>query len=214
MKAIRTLLFGLGISVFAAACTGNKSQGKQDSSAKSDFEIKQGKPLSAKDWTFYDVEQQSLCIPATWVPVKQHQFLFLVDLNKISHGGYLIVLKRPKTEKFNAHIGLKEAYEALKKDSTGIMTGDNVLQMYYQDKQTYSGEIHTAGTNMSYTNYITVFDKDGEVFEIAMKIDDGKAAQYKDIYKNIVFNFYSNGKLVFTAADKISKVEKVNLDDL
>jgi hypothetical protein len=212
MKTIRNIIIGLCISALAA-CGGHTPQSQQDTS-KSDFEIKQGKPLSPNDWRFYDVGQQSVCIPVSWTPANQHQYLFYVDLGKISPGAYFIVAKRTQTDKFNAHIGLKGAYQALQKDTAGIMTGDNILKMDYQDKQVYSGDIKTSGAHMSYTNYITVFEKYNEVFEIALKIDDSKAAAYQDIYKNIVFNFYSRDKLIFNATDKIIKTEKVDLDGL
>lgn len=212
MKTIRNIVIGLCISAIAG-CTGHSSQPQEDT-VKSDYEIKQGKPLSPNDWRFYNVAQQTVCIPVSWTPANQHQYLFYVDLGKISPGAYFIVAKRNQTDKFNAHIGLKEAYHTLEKDTTGTFTGDNMVKMDYQDKQVYSGDIKTSGANMSYTNYITIFEKYNEVFEIALKIDDGKAAAYQQIYKNIVFNFYSQNKLIFNATDKIIKSEKVDLDAL
>jgi len=213
MKPIKYLLFHLCICGIIS-CTTTTRHIEHDTSIV-DIKIKQGKPLPPKEWHVYNVEEEKICIPETWGYVNQNSFFFVSDISKLSPGSYFGVIKR-KIEPANLTMTnyLKDLYSALKKDTTGKLQRYTVLKMTYQDKNVYTCEFHTTIGNEPYVNYSTIFEKNGSIFDLALRIQESKSKPFLKTYQNIVYNFYSKGQLVFSVNDKVTGVEEVNIETL
>lgn len=213
MKILKGLILGLCIGALAA-CMGNGTKNQQDSAA-ANIEIKQGDPLAPANWQCYDIQTEKICIPKTWSVVKQDQFFLLSDLNWVSPGAYFVVLKNSKKlNNYDVNGYLKKVYTELKTDTARKLLDYTIVKINYQDKQMVSGQIYTSIKNERYVTFTTIFEKDDDLFEVALKIKVAKAPEVLDNYKAIIFNFYRNGKPLFTANDKIKNVQKLDLAKL
>jgi hypothetical protein len=214
MKIFKGLIIGLIVCTIAA-CTGNNTTDKQPDSVAVNVEVKQGDPLAPANWQCYDIETEKICIPKTWGIVQQNQFFLLSDLSKISPGAYFVVLKNnKKLNNYDVNGYLKKVYTELKTDTARKLLDYTVVRINYEDKQMVSGQYFTSIKNERYITFSTIFEKGNDLYEVALKIREAKAKEVQDNYKAIVFNFYSKGKPMFTAADKIKRVTKVDLAKL
>jgi hypothetical protein len=109
---------------------------------------------------------------------------------------------------------LKETYLQLKNDSIEVFTGYTVKKLVFDDKVTFYGEYYTSIKRKSYLTYSTVFEKDNDLFEIALKVDSAKSSEYKESYKNILFNFYHKKEAVFSAGDELKEIQVIDIAKL
>jgi len=210
----------LGCCIAAiAACKSKPTQSNQTQAQApaggATVEIQQGAPLNPADWQCYNVQTEKVCVPKTWHVVDQNQFLLLADLNTLSKGAYFVVLKNNKTMTgYTVNSYLKKAYTDLKNDKDRSLAGYDAIRTSYPDKQMVSAQYHIVSASGLFLTYSTVFEKDNDVYEIALKIRQSDAKLVADRYKEIIFNFYSKGKQMFTAQDQITAIEKIDLSKL
>lgn len=196
------------------ACFSNSSKSHGDTTIVN-YTIKQGKPLPPNEWHCYNVDQEKVCTPSTWVLIKQNQFLFMSSLNHSDSNSYFVVVKYDlKTSGFNAYKYLKEMYKELKKDSISQFIDYKTTKVVYDDKESFDSELYTSINKKAYTTYSTVFETNDVLFDIALKIESSKANAYKETYKNILFNFYHKNETIFSSKNEIKNVEVVDLSKL
>jgi hypothetical protein len=196
------------------ACHSNSTPSAHDTTII-DYKLTQGKPLPPGEWHCYNVDEEKICIPSSWGYVKQDKFLFVSDISRMSPGSYFVVVKHNmKKSGFTPIKYLSQIYSDLKTDTTGRLIGHETSKINYSDKETFSSEFHTLTNNVPYITYSTIFECGNDLFEIALKIEKSKAKSFQEDYKDILFNFYYNNKLVFSINDKLTGVETIDLDKL
>jgi len=166
-------------------------------------------------WHCYNVDQERICIPSSWRFINQTAYLFVANPTIVRSNSFFVVVKHNKlTSGFNSIKYLKEVYSEEKQDTTSKFIDQKVVKITYSDKESFYTESYSLAGGDSFTMYSTVFEIDNNLFDIALKIKSSQQKSYKEIYKDILFNFYYKNSLVFTGNDKIKKIEVVDLTKL
>jgi hypothetical protein len=187
----------------------NDPKGSDVANEEVPIEYKIGSKL--KDWACYDINEDRICIPSTWTIKKQSKFHFFSLLDATDANSYFVVLKYNKTiSGLNIDSYIKETYNQSIKDSIELFTGYTLKKIIFKDKQSVYGEYFTSIKGKPYMTYSTVFEIDDNLFELALKVDSAKAANYKEPYKDILFNFQHNDASVFSPKDEITNIKVID----
>jgi len=128
---------------------------------------------------------------------------------------YIVILKyNINSTGLTANKYLREMYLELKKDTLEKFNDYTTFKMIYNNKETFDSEFHTTIKNKAYTTFSTVFEKNSNLFEIALKVESSQSSKYEQLYKDIVYNFYSKNKLVFSVTDKVNGIHQIDLSKL
>jgi|GEM_PF-1486530 hypothetical protein len=210
-KLLSLALFAV---IFLVSCSTNTTYIYRNDTVVN-YVIKQGKPLPPKEWHCYNVEEEKICIPSSWRFVNQNRFFFLAKPPVLDSQSFVVVLKyNIKATGLTVNKYLRETYLQLRNDTIEKFNGYTTLKMVYSNKEAYNSEYHTTIKNKPYTTFSTVFEKDSILFEIALKAEKSQSAKYQQLYQDIVFNFYTKNKLVFTVKDKVNQTHEVDLSKL
>ncbi|GAA4092628.1 hypothetical protein [Mucilaginibacter panaciglaebae] len=195
-------------------CIGDSNKLKHDTTIVH-YEMKQGRSLASKDWHCYDVDEERVCIPTNWKMRQQSKYLFMSDVDAFDQSTFFVVLKYNKVSSgLDVTKYLKTTYHSLKNDTVEVFTGYTVKKITFEDKESVYGEYYTSIKHKPYMTYSTVFEKDNDLFEIALKVDSTKAVGYKEIYRDILFNIQHKGKAVFSAKDVIKDIQVIDISKL
>lgn len=172
--------------------------------------FKKGKNLNPKEWQCYDVENNKICIPSKWSFVKQDVGLFFASLNNDKNTYFGII----KTDSLDIEEYLKMGYKESLKDSSEIFIGYTLKKITFKDKAAYYGEYFTTIDKTEYFTYAMGFEQERFMYDVGLKLKKVDSPKYKDTFKNILFNFRINGKLVFDEHDEIIKIDTIDLSSL
>lgn len=207
-------IFILVSILFFLSCSSKSNKASVDTPVIS-YKVKKGPPLRPNEWNCYNVEEEKICLPVKWNLIKQNNFLLMANLHDMDSNAYFVVLKYSKlVTGFTASKYEKQIYSVLKKDVRQEFNGYKLTKATYSDKEVFSGEFYNSIGQQKYVTYSTVLEKGDDLFEIALKVNESKANAYKEIYNDILFNFYHKNKLIFSADDKINGFEIVDINKL
>ncbi|MES2809201.1 MAG: hypothetical protein V4619_11275 [Bacteroidota bacterium] len=110
---------------------------------------------------------------------------------------------------------LKEVEKVLKEpDSLEATTGYTLKKLTSENNVTYYNEIYTVIANRTYITYSTVFEKDDNLYEFALKIDEEHNTKYQELYRDILFKFRHKNELLFKPEEMITKTDTVDISKL
>jgi hypothetical protein len=206
-------IFVLNLCFCLIACSTNSTHSSHDTTIVNVI-IKQGKPLPAKEWHCYNVEDEKICIPSSWGFVSQNRYLFVSNLNNLYPNSYFAVKQNKVRSGYDAVSYLKALDADIKTDSVGKFTSQKITKITYSNKQTFNCEFYSTIDNKPYVTYSTVFEIDDKIFEIALKVNLLKGNSLLETYKDILYNFYYKNELVYSTKDKITGIEEINPGEL
>jgi len=210
-----TLLLYIAVICGLTSCQSNSQYSRNDTTIV-DVRIKQGQPLPAKEWHCYNVDNEELiCIPQKWHFINQDKYLLMADLNTVDSNLYFVVLKHDKAATgLTSTTYLKKIYQELKNDNREKYCGFRVTKIKYEDKALFDGEFYTSVGNVNYVTLSEVFEKDNNLFELALKTYRSRKKPEQETIKNILYNFYYKKNVVFSVHDKIIGFEDVDITKL
>lgn len=215
-KAIYVLVFLTGSFLFGCEFNAKrKASQSNDSLVINEFEIKKGKKLDSKDWNCSVIEKDVICHPSKWKPVKQDKVYYFAYLNNNDKQTFFTIINYDvMASKISDKEYLKMGYAQLLADTTEKLEGYTVKQLIFADKTSYYAEYFTILNKKKYFTYSMVFEKDGLLYDISLKVERNDAPAYKTIFRDILFNMQVNGILIFDENDKLEKIHIVDLSKL
>ena len=198
----------LTIAFLLTYCTLAPEKAETDSI---EIKFKQGKNLNSENWKCQVIETNTVCIPTNWNFIDQDKVFFFAALDNDKNTFFTIIKSDINSSKLNADRYLKEGYSQMLGDSTEALRGYTVKKMTFSDKQSYYAEYFTTINTKEYFAYSMVFEKEGYLYDIALKLPEEDSPKYKDTFKDAVFNFRINGKPVFGELDEIENIEIIDL---
>lgn len=178
-----------------------------------DFKYKKGPNLEAKDWKYYEIDDDKILIPKDWIQIDNPNTYFYAKPQTEDENVFFVIVKYDKKQ-----IGmteyLKECYKQNLEDKNEIFTGYTVKRLTFKTKKTYYCEYFTVKSNKKYITFSTLFETDSHIYDIGIKIIDSNTTHIQEIYKNILFNFLHKGNMYFSPNDDLTKIENINLSTL
>jgi len=171
---------------------------------------------NSKDWNCKKIDDEQICVPSSWVFKPQDKALFFTYLDNKDKNSYFAILKHNKTASgLNTVKYLKELYTILQQPDTLELSRGYTLKKLTSDKMvTYHNEIYTSIDNKLYITYSILFEKDDNLFEICLKIDEKHSSHYQTLFRDILFRFRYKNQPVFTPEEKINKIDTIDMSKL
>lgn len=209
MKKRNKISFILGLVILMSSLVQCRFGSKNKDEV--DIKFEKGKNLNAKEWQCYDIDNNKICIPSKWTYVKQDVALFFARINNDKNSFFGIVKNDSLDIEEYLKIGFKETVKETLKDSTEVFTGYTLKKITFKNKEAYYGEYFTTIGKTEYFTYSMGFEQEGCVYDVGLKLKKADSPNYKDTFKDILFNFRINNKLVFDEHDKIIKIDTIDL---
>lgn len=195
-------------------CTGGSQQNGHNKTI--DITFKQGEKLRTKDWVCYNLSDSRICIPSNWKFEQQSKYYFFSELDGPYDVNSFFVIA--KYDKLSSGLGaikyLKETFNQLKRDTVEKFMGYTVKKLIFNDKVSYYCEYFTSVGNKPYIGYSTIFEQDGNLFDITLKTDSIRSEKYRERYRDVLFNIYRKNEPVFSAKDNIKDVKVIDITKL
>lgn len=193
----------------------NKSNQSKDTLTVNSFEFKKGAELDRSEWSCNVANEDIICHPSKWTPVKQsklHYFAYLDSADKTRF--FTVLTYNVAKDKIDAKGYLKEVYAQASKDTVERFDGFTVKELIFSDRNAYYAEYYTTIDNEPFLTYSMVFENSGTLYDVALKLKKSEASSYKQVFTNILYNVRANNSLVFDENDKLEKIAVVDISRL
>lgn len=216
-RQLRLFILLVAISVSPSCKFGNdKKDGQPDDTLNVEsFEFKRGKKLDAKDWSCDALKEDVVCYPSNWKVIKQKSTDFFAYLDTANKDAFFAIAKYDmKLTKINTRVYLKTGYGQLLADTTEKFIGYTVKELIFNNKNTYYGEYYTSIGGQEYLSYSMVFEREGVLYDVILKVRRDRSPSYKQTFSNILFNLRIDGMLLFDENDNLEKIHIVDLSKI
>ncbi|MES2377950.1 MAG: hypothetical protein V4553_15290 [Bacteroidota bacterium] len=180
------------------------------------FTCKPKLDLNSEDWNCKKIDDERICVPTSWVFKEQTKYLFFTNLDNDDNNSYFVILKHNKTGSGLSIIKyLKEMYTVFRQKDTIELTRGYTLKKVISDKAiTYHNEFYSTISNKNYVTYTVIFEKDDNIFDMSLKIDEEHSTRYQELFRDVLFRFQYKNEPTFTPEEKINKIDTIDLSKL
>lgn len=195
--------------VFSQCKFGSNSTGDKQSIVN---DFKRGKDLDPREWNCQNVENNTICIPTNWKFIQQNKAFYFATLNNEDKNTFFAIVKfNTNLKRLDAEQYLQDGYSQMLKDTIETLTGYTLKKITFKNKVSYYTEWFAKLNEKEYFAYSMVFEKNGYMYDIGLKLTKAESPKYKEIFTNILFNFKIDNKPLFDEFDEIEKIDLIDL---
>lgn len=211
-RLLKYILLGLGIVLFGCNTEANKE--KKEGYLKVDkFKLNKS-DSNLKNWTCYNIADNTICCPESWGYVETKKFMFYSDMRDSLANTYFVVNTYSVNSLDITPLNyFKEVYSTLVNDTSEVFKGYKLTELIFKDKSSFFGEFFTDIAGESYVFYQMIWELDDIMYDMGIKAKKDEGDIYHQYFQGILYNFQKNGKHFFSEKDELEEIRPIQIED-
>lgn len=170
---------------------------------------------AVQDWRCDEVQFDRICHPNKWEVSDQKKRLFLTTINELDSNSFFTVVRYDvAANSINAEKYLRLMYSRLYLDTVEVFDSYTLKKLNFEHRTSYYGEFKTRINSVSYISLTMTLEFNGLLYDFALKTKESKKDEYYEIFQDILYNYRSNNKAIFSEKDDIKSFKEIDMSKI